>query len=378
VKDSLSTMETTAVSSDEPASLQDVFGMFGGLMAALAPPEDAEAIRQGMDELGTVLGSLGESVAQTAVEASHTIPTKDRKQLYEWVPMQGYDMPDNALPAAKDHSSEFNVYVARAEFEGHIRSGKVHADYKKVYIALDGEEKEIIGEPYEVLCVHEDANVEWIECENGDVPVGAVVGSVVNGKKEFVGRGPTSDQISPGRIVPDDGCMYTPYGGQDKILTKYEALAIKNGNPIYEWVPVDSWELPENALPASKDHSSTYNVFLARVKLDGKLRFGKAHIGYKAVFVPDIDGEKEVYEEPFEVLCVDPEATVEWVDLEDGKVPAGAVVGSIVDGKIEFIGRGNTWGTYSPGKIVPADKCMYAPYGGKCKVLTKYQALVIQ
>jgi len=198
------------------------------------------------------------------------------------------------------------------------------------------------------------------------------------GKKEFVGRGPTSDQISPGRIVPDDGCMYTPYGGQDKILTKYEALAIKNGNPIYEWVPVDSWELPENALPASKDHSSTYNVFLARVKLDGKLRFGKAHIGYKAVFVPDIDGEKEVYEEPFEVLCVDPEASVEWVDLEDGKVPAGAVVGSIVDGKIEFIGRGNTWGTYSPGKIVPADKCMYAPYGGKCKVLTKYQALVIQ
>ena len=41
------------------------------------------AIKKGMDELSGVMGSLGESVAQTAVEASHTVPTKDHKKLYE-------------------------------------------------------------------------------------------------------------------------------------------------------------------------------------------------------------------------------------------------------------------------------------------------------
>merc|ERR1711875_71341 len=127
----------------------------------------------------------------------------------------------------------------------------------------------------------------WRTSGGEDVPTGAVVGSVVDGKKEFVGRGQTDDQISPGRIVPEDGCMYTPYGGQDMVLTKYEALVIKNGSPIYEWVPMDSWDMPENAVPAGKDHSDTDNIYLGRVKLDGKLRFGKVHSDYQKVYVPD-------------------------------------------------------------------------------------------
>jgi len=369
-------METNAVPSNEPASLNDFFGMMGGLMTALAPPEDAEAIKGEMDQMGLVLGSLFEGVAQAAVEGSHMIPTKDRKQLYEWVPMDNFEMPENVLPGAMDVSDTYNVFIARAELEGHIRSGKVHIGYETVYVALDGEEKELSA-PYEVLCVHPDAEVEWVSCEDGDVPTGAVVGSVVDGKKEFVGRGETQGIISPGRIVPDDGCMYAPYGGQDEVLTVYEALVIKNGKPIYEWVPVDDWELPENAVPAGRDHSQTDNIYLGRVKLDGKIRFGKVHTDYQKVYVADIDGEKEIIDEPFEVLVADPEATIEWVDIEDGKVPAGAVVGSIVDGKVEFIGRGATDDQISPGKIVPADGCMYAPYGGRCIQLTQYQALVI-
>ena len=109
------------------------------------------------------------------------------------------------------------------------------------------------------------------------------------------------------------------------------------------------------------------------------MRFGKAHIGYQTIFVPQKDGELEVSgEEPFEILCADSDSSVKWVDAEDGKVPDGAVIGSITDGKVEFIGRGDTKGTISPGKIVPADGCMYAPYGGKVEKLTKYEALVIE
>jgi len=361
----------------QPASLGDVFGIFGGLASAFASKEDAEAIKKGMDQLNVIMKPVGESVAQTAVEASHTVPTKDQKKLYEWVPLEGKDMPKNALPAAKDHKDYFNVFVARAEDDGVLRSGKIHTDYKTGYIAVNGKEKELDWEACEVLCAHEDAVVEWVKSENGNVPVGTVVGSIVDGKKEFIGRGPTQDQVSPGRIVPDDGCMYTPYGGKDVVLKSYEALVIKNKNPMYEWVPVDSFDLPKNAVPAGKDASNDYNLFLARVKIDGKLRFGKAHTGYKGIYVPQKDEELVVYEQPFEVLVADPQANVKWVDMENGKVPEGAVVGSVVDGKIEFIGRGETHNTVSPGAIVPADSCMYVPYGGRCEKLTKYQVLVI-
>ena len=172
--------------------------------------------------------------------------------------------------------------------------------------------------------------------------------------------------------------MYVPYGGKDEVLTKCQALVITNGKPLYEWVPVNSWVLPENAVPSAKDNSDTWNVFVGRASLHGKIRLAKVHIGYKKLYVAHCGKEEEIINEPFEVLCADSAATVEWKDFADGKVPARAIVGSIVDGRLEFVGRGKTGTKISSEQIVPADGCMYAPYGGKCITLTKYQALVIQ
>eukprot|EP00092_Neocalanus_flemingeri_P010282 GFUD01011078.1.p1 GENE.GFUD01011078.1~~GFUD01011078.1.p1 ORF type:complete len:265 (+),score=93.25 GFUD01011078.1:28-822(+) len=42
----------------EEAPIQDLFGVLGGLMTALAPAEDAAEIRKGLDELGNAMGSL--------------------------------------------------------------------------------------------------------------------------------------------------------------------------------------------------------------------------------------------------------------------------------------------------------------------------------
>ena len=74
-----------------------------------------------MDQMGVVLGALGEAIAESALEASHEIPTKDKKLIYEWVPMDNFDIPENAIPGAMDFSDDYNVFIARAEIDGHIR-----------------------------------------------------------------------------------------------------------------------------------------------------------------------------------------------------------------------------------------------------------------
>merc|ERR1711970_482856 len=357
--------ENMEAGKGQNASLNDIFGMMGGLMSALAPPKDAEAIKGGMDELSLVMGGLFEGVANEAVVGSHEIPTTVGKPIYEWVPINNKEkLPENALLAAKDHGNA--VYVGRGVLDGKIRLGK-----------YQGKEEEVM-ENIEVLCVDKDAKVKWVDCESGVVPAGAIVGTIVNGKSEFVGRGIVDDELSPGRIVRDDKCMYAPYGGREEVLTKCQALVIQNAKPVYQWVPVENWNMPKDAIPAAKDASDYWNIFIGRTALQGKIRLAKIHTIYRKLYVAHRGKEEEIINEPFEVLCADKGAKVEWKAFADGKVPARAVLGSIVDGRLEFVGRGKTRNEISVGAIVPSDGCMYAPYGGKCETLTKYEALVIQ
>ena len=89
-------------------------------------------------------------------------------------------------------------------------------------------------------------------------------------------------------------------------------------------------------------------------------------------------GKQDEITGPFEVLCPHEEATFEWKSVADGKVPAKAILASIVDGRFEFVGRGKVGADITVGAIVPSDGCMYTPHGGKSQTLTKYEALVIQ
>jgi len=207
---------------NEPVSLNDIFGMMGGLMSALAPSEDAKA---GSDEMSTVLGSNVDGAAKDVVQNSHEILTKVGKPAYEWVPLDSKKVPENALLAAKDHGNA--VYVGRGLLDGSIRLGKYHAKYETLYVSHLGEEKEVY-ENIEVLCVGKDAKVEWVDCKKGILPAGSIVGAIVDGKSEYVGKGKTGSEITPGRIVPEDKCMYAPYGGKDHMLTESQALVIQN------------------------------------------------------------------------------------------------------------------------------------------------------
>jgi len=358
-----------ATGKDQAASLNDVFGMMGGLMSALAPPKDAEAIKGGLDELGMVMGGLFGGLANETVQSYQEIPTKVGKPIYEWFPLNDKTKwPEHALLAGKDHDNA--VFVGRGVLDGSIRLGKYHRKFGGLFVAHNGKEEEV-WENIEILCVAKDAKVEWVDAEDGKVPTGAIVGTIVDGKTEFVGRGIFDDQICPGRIVRDDKCMYASYGGIEAVLKRYQALVIMNANPIYKWVPVDNWNLPENAISAAKD------IFVGRASLQEKIRLAKVSKKDQKLYVAHSGKQEEINDGPFEVLCADTEATVEWKSFAEGKVPARAVLGSIVDGRFEFVGRGNIGNDISVGAIVPSDGCMYAPHGGKFETLTKYEALVI-
>ena len=215
--------------------------------------------------------------------------------------MEDFDsIPKNALPVGKP-----KMLIARAVVDGVLRLGRADAYNRKVYVGLEGSEKEVTDVPHQVLCVHNDAKVEWIKSMNGEIPVGAVVGSFVK-QKGFIGRGLIQGELSIGRIVVEDEMMHLSYEDHALSLPDYEVLIIKHKNPMYEWIRVDNWNIPENALLA---HEQQDNIFLALVRYDGKLCFGKAHAEYKTVFLPhEYDGEIGVGVKQFEVLSVDPEA----------------------------------------------------------------------
>jgi len=358
-----------ATGKDQAASLNDVFGMMGGLMSALAPPKDAEAIKGGMDELGLVMGGLFGGLAKDTVQSNQEIPTRVGKPIYEWLPLDDKrKLPEHALLAGKDHDNA--VFVGRGVLDGSIRLGKYHRKYGKLFVPHNSKEVEVL-ENIEILCVAKDAKVNWVDAEDGNVPTGAIVGTIVDGKTEFVGRGIVYDQICPGRIVMDDNCMYASYGGTEEVLKRYQALVIMNANPIYKWVPVDNWNLPENAISVAKD------IFVGRASLLEKIRLAKVSKKDQKLYVAHSGKHEEISDGPFEVLCADQESTVEWKSFAEGKVPARAVLGSIVDGRFEFVGRGNIGNEMSVGAIVPSDGCMYIPHGGKFETMIKYEALVI-
>ena len=122
--------------------------------------------------------------------------------------MEDFDsIPKNALPVA----NEPNLLIARAVIDGVLRLGRADADSRKVYVGLEGSEKEVTDVPHQVLCVHNDAKVEWIKSMNGEIPVGAVVGSYAK-RKGFIGRGLIQGKISIGSIVVEDEMMHLSYG----------------------------------------------------------------------------------------------------------------------------------------------------------------------
>lgn len=68
----------------------------------------------------------------------------------------------------------------------------------------------------------------WITSANGELPAGAVIGgNRSDGGKYYIGRATHEGCLVPGKIHPENGCIYVPWGGKENRYDAYEALVVE-------------------------------------------------------------------------------------------------------------------------------------------------------
>merc|ERR1719430_1659012 len=193
-------------------------------MAAFATPEQGAEIEkqlEGIQLMGEAVGALFKGLGEELDELSDPG--------YSWVSMDTDQLPKNALPAGKDNSKTFNVWVGLAEENGEFRVGKVHNSDRS--FASDGvHEVKVTSQQFSVLCVNPEATSNWVEFKKGEIPKNAVIGGTLSNKtKIYIGRGLVNNKIlTPGFIYTDKEphTLDAPWGGKVHSLEKFEILVV--------------------------------------------------------------------------------------------------------------------------------------------------------
>ena len=149
-------------------------------------------------------------------------------------------------------------------------------------------------------------------------------------------------------------------------LTIIALLASFSTNAQLSWQKYNG-SIPSNAVIGGEENGGQLAVCRCEhmgAKHPGKVVANMCHIGW---------GGKEVYKKEYEIL-INQGATIEWVFVNDGKVPQNAVMAGRENGKPLYVGkayRAEDKSTH-PGKVFQADIgliCNYS-WGGKEKVET--------
>jgi len=147
----------------------------------------------------------------------------------------------------------------------------------------------------------------------------------------------------------------------------------------YKWSKMDNDLLPENAIAVGKDQSDICNVFVGCTVVFGEPCVGKVHNGNR--YFGMHGREHIVSTEEFSVLCVDPDATMEWIEYTDEKIPNDAVIGGTLStGENLYVARGYVNNQLTPG-LVYTDSSPYelhALYNGRVNTLAKFDVLVVK
>merc|ERR1711936_599033 len=315
-------------------------------------------------------------VSSQQADTMDTVEKVEKPYYWELMDSDGV-LPKHAFGAGKDRSDTFNVFVGLAELDGNHHMGKVH-NGRRSWNIEGNHEVDVTGQKFSVLCIEPDAEVEWVKYKKGKFPLGAVVGGKFDGKLHYVGRGEINGTITPGVFLPRKSTfLKAMYGGDLHRLPTFEILVVKKADRPYYWDDMNSEVLPENALAAGKDSSETFNVFLGLGEDNGEYHMGKVpnvrrSIGYG-------NREVDVTHQKFSVLCVQPDAEVEWEKHEQGILPDGAVIGGRYDGQTHYVGRGVVNDTITPGVFVPGKSaCLKVMYGGDHHELDKFEILIVR
>jgi len=135
------------------------------------------------------------------------------------------------------------------------------------------------------------------------------------------------------------------------------------------------WSKYNGSIPEGAVHASPEYV-VARALHNHEWMPGKFHTTSRQAYVPYGGLEVEV-KDHIELLVANPGTVVEWKPVENGEFGNVGPYGQ--DGL--YVGRAlapHPENVYTPGKIHPANKKFYIPWGGKEEEFTKHEALVIK
>lgn len=132
-----------------------------------------------------------------------------------WVPAEGGNVPDGAVPAGQDGEQ---LFVARARHDGALIPGKLVPSHGCAYVSCGGGEHS--HPEYEVLC---GCSGTWMPVTGASIPPNAVpAGENSDGEPLFVGRANHEGTLTPGKVQESHGVCYIPYGGEELAFQEYE------------------------------------------------------------------------------------------------------------------------------------------------------------
>lgn len=149
----------------------------------------------------------------------------------DWVRANDGNVPRNALVAGQNLNGE-NFYVGRVMLRGNVLPGKVLPSAKVCFVSLD--QIEFSSNVYEVLVKAPSVNYQWVRMGGCVMPRNAIpAGRGATGELIYIGRHVHKGELTPGKVIPSQRCIYIPYLGKEIRYRDFEIL-IQGEYPYFE------------------------------------------------------------------------------------------------------------------------------------------------
>ena len=149
----------------------------------------------------------------------------DGKANFAWVPSSNGQVPEEAIPGGYTSTGEI-LYIGRKMYKGEMTPGKIHPSHDCLYISYNNDEH-CYKDNYEVLVSRVGkASFAWVPSKNGQVPQEAIPGGYIsNGEILYIGRKIYKGEMTPGKILLSEDCLYITYEGYEYCYKdNYEVL----------------------------------------------------------------------------------------------------------------------------------------------------------
>lgn len=148
----------------------------------------------------------------------------------------------------------------------------------------------------------------WVKCDGKEIPSNAVVGGEDHhGVPLYVGRALHDGSLIPGKINLATGSCFVGWNGDAFEKTEFEVLCGINSI----WVKCSGANIPSNAFPGGKTHSSEV-LYIGRAVHNGHLPVGSVQKSYSACFVSY--AEKEYEYKDYEIFVTDDHALISHLE----------------------------------------------------------------